>query len=179
MNYNPLYLLVEGDDDERFFNKIIQPAIEGKYYPISIIKYANMKKEKLEGWLASIKGYGAKYLFMTDFDVDRCITKTKQGTLQKAGNMDADKIIVVKKEIESWYLAGLCERDLRKFGIAPLDATDTITKENFNQFISKKFSSRIDFMIETTKCFSVETAKSKNKSFSYFIGKLDRIQTPQ
>lgn len=32
MNYKRLFLLVEGDDDERFFQRIVKPRLEKKYY---------------------------------------------------------------------------------------------------------------------------------------------------
>ena len=85
--------------------------------------------------------------------------------------VDEDRIIVVIKEIESWYCAGLRDEDLKKFKIYSSKTTDTITKDQFNKLIPKVFTSRIDFMLETLKWFSIEIAKQKNKSFSYFIEK--------
>jgi len=37
--------------------------------------------------------------------------------------------------------------------------------------IPKKFTSRIDFMSEILKKFSIEIAKQKNNSFQYFVEK--------
>ena len=78
---------------------------------------------------------------------------------------------MVIKEIESWYLAGSDDVISRKFGVRPFNITNTVTKEQFNDMFSKKFASRIDFMIEILKCFSIEKAKEKNRSFRYFIEK--------
>ncbi|OGW18585.1 MAG: hypothetical protein A3G93_11920 [Nitrospinae bacterium RIFCSPLOWO2_12_FULL_45_22] len=39
----------------------------------------------------------------------------------------------------------------------------------FNRLIPNKFDSRIDFMLEILKYFSMGIAKQKNKSFSYFL----------
>ena len=83
-----------------------------------------------------------------------------------------DKIVIVIKEIESWYLAGLDEKQCKELGIKSFQETNDITKEQFNSVIPTKYDSRIDFMAEILKRFSIETAKSKNNSFQYFIEKL-------
>ena len=49
------------------------------------------------------------------------------------------------------------------------DTTDTVTKEQFYNLMPKKFDSKIDFMREILKNFSIEIAKKKNKSFKYFV----------
>jgi hypothetical protein len=79
--------------------------------------------------------------------------------------------MVVIKEIESWYIAGLRDIESKKFGIQTFSTTDSLTKENFSNLIPKRYDSRLDFMIEILKNFSAETAKQKNKSFRYCIEK--------
>ena len=88
-------------------------------------------------------------------------------------NIDNDKMIVVIKEIESWYLAGLDNEVCRQLKINNFADTDNVTKEKFNALIPKKFTSRIDFMSEILKYFSIEIAKQKNNSFQYFVEKYD------
>ncbi|ACB52151.1 hypothetical protein cce_2803 [Crocosphaera subtropica ATCC 51142] len=46
-------------------------------------------------------------------------------------------------------------------------------KEQFNQSIPQKFSSRVDFMIEVLKAYSLNTVikKESNQSLVYFINK--------
>jgi hypothetical protein len=77
----------------------------------------------------------------------------------------------VIKEIESWYLAGLTDESIQKFKIRSFKTTDDITKEKFDNSIPKKFDSRIDFMLEILRYFSIEIANQKNKSFKYFDDK--------
>lgn len=77
------------------------------------------------------------------------------------------------KEIESWYLAGLDAQACKEFNIHNVPETDSITKEQFDALIPEKFISRIDFMLEILKVFSIESAKQKNMSFKYFIMKYD------
>jgi len=165
-----LFFLVEGNDDERFIQKIIKPIFEGKY-DIKIWKYAQQDKEKIDKFLKNIKEMGAEYIFIVDINSAPCVTSKKQEILKKYKNIDIDRIIVVIKEIEGWYLAGLDAKSCKKLNIRCYETTDDISKEQFNNLIPKKFDSRIDFMAEILKRYSIETAKIKNKSFKYFIEK--------
>jgi len=55
--------------------------------------------------------------------------------------------------------------------IKPLNDTNEITKENFDELIPKKFASRIDFMQELLTSFKMDIAITKNKSLDYFTQK--------
>ena len=47
MDYKRLFLLVEGDDDERFIKQIITPLFEENYKYIKPWKYSQKKKNKI------------------------------------------------------------------------------------------------------------------------------------
>lgn len=175
MKYRTLYIFVEGNDDERFFNNVIVPKLKKKYTKIQIVKYAEKPKkfEYVEKYVNSIKSMGGDYILVTDINDSPCVTAKKNKIIEKANKIDKEKIIVVVKEIESWYLAGLDDNTSRKLGIRNFSETDNITKQQFNKLISKNFDSRIYFMLEILKNFSVDIAKRKNKSFRYFIEKYD------
>ena len=172
--YKLLFIWVEGDDDERFFNKVLVPKFLRKYSGVKIIKYATMKREKVDNFIKSIKAMGADYIYLTDINNSPCVTAKKEEMQKKHPNIDKNKIIVVIKEIESWYLAGLDNKVCRQLKINNFADTDNVTKEKFNALIPKKFTSRIDFMSEILKKFSIEIAKQKNNSFQYFVEKYDR-----
>ncbi len=170
MAYRKLFVLVEGDDDKRFFGNVIEPLIKKDYDSIIKWGYSHQKKKSVVNFLKGIKCMKADYIYVSDINNSPCTTSKKQnikGIYKKV--IDTNKIIVVIKEIESWYLAGLCNKDSTKLLKKRFKTTDDITKEQFNRFIPKKFDSRIDFMLETLKCFSLETAKKKNRSFKYLI----------
>lgn len=171
MGYIRLFILVEGDDDERFFEKIIEPKLQEKYNFVKTWRYATLKKEKIDNFLRSIRAMDADYIYVTDINNSSCVTAKKQETQEKLRNIDGDRIIVVIKEIEGWYLGGLDNTGSQKFGIPSYSATDNITKEQFNSSIPKRFDSRIEFLLEILKIFSIEIAKQKNGSFRYFIEK--------
>ena len=170
--YKLLFIWVEGDDDEKFFNKILVPKFQKRYSTIKIIKYATMKKERVDNYIKGIKAMRADYIYLMDINDFPCITAKKEKTQKKHQNIDKDKIIVVVKEIESWYLAGLDNKVCKQLKIKNFANTDNVSKEKFNALIPKKFS-RIDFMSEILKNFSIEIAKQKNNSFQYFVEKYD------
>jgi len=172
-SYKRLFIWVEGNDDERFFKNLLKFGFYKKYNFIEIIKYAHMRRDKIVNFIKSIKSMGADYIFVTDINNSPCITAKKEEIKKRFKIIDTERVMVVVKEIEGWYLAGLDHNACKKLKINNIDNTANITKEKFNALIPKRFSSKIDFMTEILKIFSVEIAKYKNKSFEYFISKYD------
>jgi hypothetical protein len=172
MEYKRLFIFVEGDDDDRFFQRIIKPKCEEKYDSVTLWKYAQVKDRKCDNFIKSVKAMNADYICAVDINHAPCVTGRKQEIQDKFKNIDEDKIIVIIKEIESWYLAGLDKGSLKNLGITgSFETTDDVAKEQFNGLIPKKFDSRIDFMLELLKGFSIEIAKQKNKTLQYFFEK--------
>lgn len=171
MEYRMLFIWAEGPDDDRFFDKILKPIFEKRYDAVKIINYAVMDKQRIKQLLRSIKEMNADYIFLADIDLVPCIILKKQKIKNRHRSLDEARIVIVIKEIESWYLAGLDDKDCKPLKLGTFAATDTITKQQFDQLKPKKFDSRIDFMLEILKCFSIPTAKRKNKSFKYFAEK--------
>ena len=166
-----MFIWVEGEDDRRFFDRIIKPILKKKYDWVEVRPYAHLRKEKISSFLKSIKAMNAGYVYVTDINDAPCITARKQEILDEVKNVDEDKIVVVIKEIECWYLAGLANQQCKKLGISTLNSTDKIGKEQFDSLMPREFYYRVSFMLELLDCFSIEVAKQKNKSFSYFIEK--------
>lgn len=171
MVYERLFIWVEGRDDERFVETVLKPSFQNKYDWVEVRPYAGMKDMKIDAFLKNIKAMGADYIFLADIDDASCPTEKKRRLQKKFRNVDAKKIITVIKEIESWYLAGLSNPRMKSFKMPVLSNTDDVTKEQFDTLIPQKFDSRIDFMIEILKQYSVNVAKHKNKSFSYIVRK--------
>lgn len=59
MNSSTLMLWVEGVNDERFFNKIIVPKLSEKYENIKTLNHSQMKNEKVNNFIKSIKSCGS------------------------------------------------------------------------------------------------------------------------
>ncbi|HOV21954.1 MAG TPA: hypothetical protein PLW95_04655 [bacterium] len=166
-----LYFLVEGPDDERFFDKIVKPKFKNRYYEIIILKYAEKTKEGVKNIILSIKKIPmTDYIFVVDINDSPCVTAKKQQIWEKFSYVDLDRIIVVIKKIESWYLAGLDNANAKKLKISSLETTDNVDKGKFKSLVGKE-SDLKDLKIEILKHFSTEVAMEKNKSFKYFIEK--------
>ena len=163
-----LFILVEGEDDVRFFGRIIKPLLAPRYDSVEIIPYACIKRGKVNNFLKSVRQMGNDYIFVADIDQERSVRDKKQILYYRFHDIDGGSIVIVIKEIESWYYAGLPQESLQKLGVPALPSTNNLTKEDFNQLIPRRFDSRIDFMFEILKFFSVDSAVKENRSFKFF-----------
>ena len=166
-----IYALVEGVDDERFFNKVAMAELAKKHSRVKVYKYSQIKKVEREKFVDWLKKSGTAYIFFSDMDRATCYTKKKEQIRSKVvKNVDIARIAVVKAEIESWYLAGLDRRDAESLEIQHSSNTESITKEDFDS-MHEKYTSRIDFMTVILEKFSLDIAKTQNESFRYFCNK--------
>jgi hypothetical protein len=174
--YKRLFIFVEGPDDDRFFNKIVKGLFKDRYNEIEILEYSRKTGEYINNFLKNIGKMGAEYICQSDLDEVPCATERKEKLKERFSGFEENRIIVVKIEIESWYLALLDDDACRKLRIKPSEIrnTDHINKENFNSLIPKRFDSRVDFMVEILNCASIETAMQRNTSFKYFIDNIDK-----
>ncbi len=168
-----LYLLVEGPDDDRFCERIVKPALETRRRWVRVVRYAEMKKAKVAKFLGNVqRTRDVGYLLFADKDAAPCVSKKKEVIAERFPPVDAHRVIVVVHEIESWYLAGLSRETCRRFKMGWMDRTDEVDKNRFDVLIPRKFDSRVDWMNEILKHFSLEMAKTRNKSFKYFADRL-------
>ena len=174
MGYRRLFIWVEGDDDSIFFDRIVKPIYQEKYDRVEVIEYAQKQNDYVIKFVKSIEGMKADFIFIADINSAPCISERKQKLQKRFKNIDKDRILVIVQEIESWYLAGLDEASSEKLRLPIFKTTNSVTKEQFNGLIPEKFDSRIDFMLEILKHFSLRTAKQKNDSLRYFIEKYQK-----
>ncbi|MCI0470489.1 MAG: DUF4276 family protein [Candidatus Aminicenantes bacterium] len=173
MGNKGLFILVEGDDDERFFNRVVNPQFTGKYDWVKPYKYAQVKPENIRKFIHSISAMQADYIIVADSNDSPCITARKEKLLNgKFKEIDRNRIQLVIREIEGWYLAGLNDKARKEVGIKNKTDlnTDNLTKEDFNRLKPQTYS-RIDFMQEILKRFDISTARENNRSFDYFCNK--------
>ena len=171
MQNRGLYILVEGVDDERFLKGVIEVCLENRYYPILYYHYQHKKRGQIRNFLYCIQEMDYSYLFFRDNDCFPCILSAKEKVKNCISNIDINKVIIVKREIESWYMAGINDSTLKRWKIKRFSSTDQLTKEGFVYQIPKNFPSKVEFMIEIINNYSLEIAKSKNKSLEYFCNK--------
>jgi hypothetical protein len=173
---NKLFIFIEGNDDELFIKEVVIGQLLSKKN-IKPWKYSQKSKEKINDFINSINSMGADYIFITDFDEGESLETKKSDLLSDFPFIDGDRLVIVKNEIESWYIAGInqetgieieCKKELRKIRV-PED-TEPITKEHFEDLIPGSFKdSKIDFMKEILKCFDISIAKERNDSFKNFV----------
>jgi hypothetical protein len=171
MSDHRLFLFIEGNDDERFIETVLKSKFEEKYGSVFLWKYSQQPNKKIADFIKNIIAMGAEFIYLGDVNHEPCVTAKKQSIVDRLKNINEERIFVAVKEIESWYLAGLDKNSSEGLGIKGFTLTDDITKEQFNNLIPRRFDSRIDFMYEILKNFSIEKGKRKNKSFRYFIKK--------
>ncbi len=169
--YTELFVWVEGNDDERFVEYVIVPRLKKKYQWITTIKYSQRNKKWKLRYIRSIKAMNADYVYLEDLHGTPCVASKKKAIGDKLADIDREKIFVVVKEIEGWYLAGLSTEEARKLKIRPLRDTNNLTKYHLNCLMPKNFDSRLDFLIEILKSFSFKEARRRNVSFQYFLDK--------
>lgn len=174
-----LFIMVEGQDDVRFFGRIIKPLLAPQYDSVEIIAYACTKREKVNRFLESVTQMKNDYIFVADIDFEHSVRDKKQILYYRFSNIDGKSIVIVIKEIESWYYAGISGNLAREMGITDTGSTNDLTKEDFNRLIPRRFDSRIDFMFEILKSFSLETAVRKNHSFDFFATRYNLQQLPE
>lgn len=173
MSYRQLWVLVEGNDDERLI-QCVKPELERLYNTVRIYKYANVANKRIKEFLRVMRQTPSwDYVYLEDINSAACVTSKKDKIVEKyRDRMERDRIVVVVMEIESWYLAGLDEGDRNELVAESFGRTDDITKERFNNMMPRRrFGSRIDYMGELLKRFRISTAATNNRSFEYFMRK--------
>ena len=164
-----LYIFVEGEDDVRFFGRVMKPLFVPHYDTVEIVPYASIKRLKVNNFLKGLSEMKTDYIFVADIDTERSVRDKKQLLYHWYSNISGGSIVIVIMEIESWYYAGLLPESLQKLGLPALPSTDELTKEDFNALIPPSFDSRIDFMFEILKTFSPSVAALHNRSFKFFF----------
>jgi len=169
--YKNIVIFVEGNDDKRFFEKILRKRIERKYegFKYHIIKYREKSDDKINFYINSYNEMNSEIFLFTDFDCGPCNTEIKN-TMRTHYNLPDEKIFIVKTEIESWYLAGLEKQYLQSIGVSEeFSSTEDISKRRFNELLSR----RTHLKFEMLDNFNFRLAMRKNSTFRYVVEKLD------
>ena len=165
-----LFVLLEGNDDTRFFSRILHPLFKSKYRIIKQWRYSQQKHEKITAFITSAKKIG-ECIYLRDINNSPCVTAKKAEITDEFPELVENEIVVIVREIEGWYLAGLNEDDSKKLGINQVFSnTDNITKSMFIRLIPLG-KSRIELMQQILNNYRLETGMEKNRSLKYFLGK--------
>ncbi|MDI9634170.1 MAG: hypothetical protein QFX32_08995 [Methanolinea sp.] len=168
MSARRLYLLVEGNDDERFFSRVVVPLVSPRYRSVHVVRYAGMKRGTVCRLVRALRHRGDDYIVFSDIDEEQSVQAKKEVIRGRFCVLSDRDIVVIVREIESWYLAGLDAGAEDALSLPHARSTDDITKEDFNARIPRRYSSRIAFMHEILDRYSVTVACGKNRSFRYY-----------
>jgi hypothetical protein len=180
-----IQFFVEGDDDKRFIDRIIKPRLEDMEFCVNEpYVYAEEKPEDVEDCYRNFKKF-CKVYFLADFNNSPCITARKE-RLHEKFRVDFEDMIIVKPEIEAWYLAGVTDSIIRdsnipksirkrfkKLGLP--NNCENVTKEEFNEFIPNGIG-RSAFMNLILEHYDLRVAISKNKSLNRFVTKVLKLK---
>ncbi|MGA2385966.1 MAG: hypothetical protein ABSG33_05495 [Candidatus Bathyarchaeia archaeon] len=163
------YILLEGDNDIRFYSSILYPLLSMKYRIIHPWRYQKVKKEITSKFIDTAHSEGT-CLFLHDFDNVRCFREAKSVLRKTWIQLLDEEIHVVVIEIESWYLAGLSPRSAAKIGISEEDfpQTNDVTK---GVFLSLKPTNMTEteyyqlFLLH----FDLVKARQRNRSLDRFL----------
>jgi hypothetical protein len=169
MERKRLFIFLEGTDDVRFFEQVVRPRFLHAYETVDLITYASTKSVKVDRFIRGINAMHHDYIIVADIDQEPGVPAKKKVILSRFIEADYNRVMIIVMEIESWYLAGLDRAASSAIGLHDHESTDFVTKEIFNRWIPRNYPSRIAFMIEVLKHFSLTVAKKKNKSFGFFL----------
>ena len=171
-DYRLIILFVEGPDDSRLARSVLLPRVLATYSDARVYEYSQKLKSDVLSYLRTIQRVGSwDYLFLADIDGATCASSKKEQLISVFPLLEEERVIVVKSEIEGWYLAGLDSDTCRQLGVPAHQETSEITKERFDLEIPRRFDSRTDFMQEVLKQFDLGVARRKNESFRYAMRK--------
>ena len=165
--YHRMWLLVEGADDRRFCTVVLCPTFRIHYDHVSIWEYSQQKRSKLAALVQNIGSMSDDYLLICDMDARPCVTETKEAVASGVLGLSWDRVAVVRREIEAWYLAGLDEEACRELGLGRVVDVDEDTKERFDHLVGGK-GEHTRAMVDILKHYDVEVARQRSPSFEYF-----------
>jgi hypothetical protein len=163
-----LYILVEGDDDELFFEKVLKKCFNKKYDEVYIIQWRQKSKERLNNYLDNLETEEYPYIFVADFR-RICISQTKDDLTQTYETLGPAHIAVVRKEIESWCIAGLDRSACERLGIPETHRTEGLGKRRFDSMMPKRYKTVAEFMMDIFREYSIDVARTKNDSIAHLL----------
>ena len=166
-----LAVWVEGDRDRRLFETVILPRLLPTYEQALVREYRQRKRPDFNRLLRVLSHQDFDRLLVADRNASPCVMKRKEKLRESYPDLANHEILVVSKEIESWYLAGLTAEGAAALKVTCPASTDHLTKEDLNRLRPSRFDSELDFLVELLKHFDVATACGRNQSFAYFCRK--------
>lgn len=161
-----LHIFVEGPTDSLFIKKVFDDILLQICNRYTIVEYASKEDKKINKYIETIKKVpNWDYIFIADQDgkLDK-----KEKMLLEFNNLQVDKVFISIYEIESWIIAGISEKIIKKHKISfSYSDTSNITKEIFNNIIPKKMN-KLEFISYILSDYNLKNAINLNESLNVF-----------
>lgn len=167
-----LYVLVEGNDDERLVHCILQRCFKTAHPVVmQYAKGAHLDPKFVNMVVQLIAGKGHAYLLLTDLDDYGSVERRAEQRAAEFG-IDREHVVVADKTIESWYLAGATMEPITsKLGSR---SPEGMGKADFHKIIGRPFK-HIRVMNSIIGGYDVKKARRSSKSFAYFYHRLESV----
>ena len=172
---NEIYVFLEGQDDVEFYEAIFSRQIKRKGILDHKIPYSNKPVRDVNRLLKAVKTWEkCEYIFFADFNSSECYQMKKARLMGSYPNLESGNIIIVKREIESWYLAGVSDRIAKDMGLFGIEDTSEITKKEFR----RRLKGQKEYVIkgEILAAYNTHVAKKRNASFLYACNRINNIR---
>lgn len=159
MPYKGLAIFIEGEHDDIFFcHPKIKNKIEQRSGCAPTIRQYAEEKEKGSLRLKSLKDSGRHCILVVD--------QAQESDMRRIFKNIPNVYIIVIKEIESWFLAGLTAKMCERYKLPIVNNTESIRKEDFDENI--KNSEKLYILRKLMEEFNIDQAKQRNNSFKKF-----------
>jgi hypothetical protein len=150
-----IFFVVEGLDDQRFVERIICPQLKNtRYYFGGIQQHAEMKDVKVKGLIKTYVDLKFEFIFMCDFDSGPCFTVRKNRHSSRYSPLPNERVLVVKKKIEGWYMAGVDKSFFKKHRLECPGDVENVDKHVIEEMAQRAKMDLTDFKIELLRNYN-------------------------
>jgi len=168
-----LYFLVEGWHDKRFVEQVVRTRIPADFEDAIVYEYAQNEPTHVRKLVLWLQSKANEYLFLCDLNRSPCVSDRKRRIRERFSCINEERIVVVARSIEAWYVAGLDEAAAQRLRLGLPACTDDFDKQKFDRMIEEAgFDSRTDFIEEILKGYDWQGAIERNRSLKYLARKL-------
>ena len=161
-----LHIFVEGPTDRLFIEKVFDDILLKVCNRYIVVEFSNKEYKKINNYIKTIKKVSNwDYIFLADQDGN---LDKKNKMLMQFNDLEANKLFISIYEIESWIIAGISEKIMKKHKIKfSYSDTSNIKKEIFNNIIPKNMN-KLEFISYILSDYNLKNAIMLNESLNIF-----------
>ncbi|MDN5869091.1 MAG: hypothetical protein L0H55_17035, partial [Candidatus Nitrosocosmicus sp.] len=147
---------------------------KNKNIQIHPYRYKHVDSRTVNKFIKTYNENQTKYFFLHDQDSNNnCVLKL-ESELRNTYHITDKKLIVVKKEIESWYISGVTKlHSTKNMNYSELNY-NKVNKISFEKIMQKSFK-KPDCYGLACQNYDLKGARRRNDSLNYFLKRLEDI----